>query len=337
DFAGGGAVPAFGAVGAVGNDIGRLARDRSWRTGRPCAASWRTKAVLIPAETVVAVSGAGCLRKWVVDRNAYRAEIGALLGRCRKGDRRRSSAAIAEAVVIGIVENLLLPPAKRNQRAAEVDAVLVAVFDRLDWNTGSRIGGLAPEAPGIQRRIAEEFVDRTVLLGAALLDGVVHDALAFIDGRVASGLHLELVDGVNRNRGPHIARVAVAAGAHKHNAVYINSRSCAAASGAVDHADVGCRVAIGFIALHTGHEVNKVGGAPLIGGAIGAHLDRQLRVHLVFHGGAERCIGGFQLRGRVCHRNLDAGAANRQNGVVCLRLERVHMDVLLNLLFKAPG
>ena len=70
-------------------------------------------------------------------------------------------------------------------------------FNRNQLAGGVQDGDLAKPTPGIQRRVAEELIDRAVILGAATLDGVVHDALAFVDGRVAGGLHLELIDSVD--------------------------------------------------------------------------------------------------------------------------------------------
>ena len=142
--------------------------------------------------------GTGGLTRRVIDgRNAGCAEIARLLCRGREGDRRRGRAAVTEAVVVAVVEDLILPRAQRNQRTADIDAVLVAMLEGLDRQIGRRIGDLSKPAPGIQRGIPEELVDRAVILGATLLDAVVHHALAFVDGRVACGLHLELVDRVH--------------------------------------------------------------------------------------------------------------------------------------------
>ena len=70
----------------------------------------------------------------------------------------------------------------------------------------------------------------------------------------------------------------------------------AAAARAVDDTGVGRGVAGGLIALHAGHEEREVGGAALVGVAIGAHLDRQRGIEVVFHGRAQGRIAGLQLR-----------------------------------------
>ena len=100
-----------------------------------------------------------------------------------------------------------------------------------------------------------------MVLVAALLDGVVLNALAFVDGGVAAGLNLELVDRIDRDRGPDVTRVAVAAGAHKGKTVDVDGADGTAAAGAIDDAGVGRGVAVGVVALYTGHEEGEVSGA----------------------------------------------------------------------------
>ncbi len=62
-------------------------------------------------------------------------------------------------------------------------------------------------------------------------------------------------------------------------------------------------VAVGVVALNAGHEEGKVGGAALVGIAVGTHLDGQRGVHIVLHGGAESGVAGLKLRRRG--RDLD--------------------------------
>ena len=127
------------------------------------------------------------------------------------------------------------------------------------------LGFGAEESPGVEGRIAEELVHGSVILDAALLDAVVLNSLAFIDGGVSAGLHLELVDRIDRDGGPDVARVAIASGAHERNAVDIHRRDGAAAARSIDDSGVGGGVAGGVVALHARHQEREVGGAALVG------------------------------------------------------------------------
>jgi hypothetical protein len=89
------------------------------------------------------------------------------------------------------------------------------MLDGLDWLAGGGIGNGAEEAPCVEGSVAEELVDGTVIFVAASFDGVVLNALAFVDGLIAAGLHVELIDSVDRDGGPDVARVAVATSADK--------------------------------------------------------------------------------------------------------------------------
>src|ERR1700689_3990021 len=127
------------------------------------------------------------------------------------------------------------------------------MLDGLGGKSSCRVGYLAEPTPGIEGGVAEELVDGAVVLVAAVLDGVVHEALAFIHGPVADGLHLELIDRIDGDRGPNIAGIAVAAGADEGNAIDVNIGDGAAAAGSIDDAGVGSGVAVGLVALHAGH------------------------------------------------------------------------------------
>src|SRR5438445_2638118 len=169
-----------------------------------------------------------------------------------------------------------------------------------------------------------------MVFGAALLDVVVLNALAFVNGRVAVGLDLELIDCIDRDGGPHIARVAIAAGTHERNAVDVNGSDGAAAAGAVDDAGVGGGVAVGVVGLHAGHEEGEVGGAALVGLAIGAHLDGKRGVDIVFHGRAQGCVAGLELR--RCGGDVDGlGLRTYGKGYFDVGyLERVDVHVFLS-------
>ena len=195
----------------------------------------RTVAKLIPAKAIGAVQCAERLGPGIVDGNhhpihCHAAEISALLGRRWKRDWSRCGAGVSEAVVVSVIKDLVLPGAEWNERTAEVNSVLIAVLNRLYRNSNDRINGLSKPAPGIQGRVPEELVHRTVILVAALLDGVVHHSLAFVHSRVTAGLHLELVHRIHRDCGPHITWVAIAAGTHKWNAVDVDRGNSALAA-----------------------------------------------------------------------------------------------------------
>src|ERR1700733_1236473 len=132
------------------------------------------------------------------------------------------------------------------------------MLDGLGGKSSCRVGYLAEPTPGIEGGVAEELVDGAVVLVAAVLDGVVHEALAFIHGPVANGLYLELIDSIDGDCGPNIARIAVAAGADKRNAIDVNIGDGAAAAGAVDDTGVGGGVSVGLVALYTGHQISEV-------------------------------------------------------------------------------
>ena len=132
------------------------------------------------------------------------------------------------------------------------------MLNRLHRDTGRWIWNRAEEAPGIQSSIAEELVDRTVILVTTRFHGVVLNSLALINGRVAARLHVELIHCIDRNRSPYIAGVAIAAGANKRKTVDIHVRDRATAAGAVHNTGVRRRVAVGVVALHAGHQEGEV-------------------------------------------------------------------------------
>src|ERR1035441_2069594 len=101
------------------------------------------------------------------------------------------------AVVIREKINLVLQSPERNERTTKVDAVFVAVFDRLHQFSRAAQLERFEESPGIKRGVSEELIHGGVIVRAALLDRVVHHALAFIDGRVTAGLQLQLVNRVH--------------------------------------------------------------------------------------------------------------------------------------------
>ncbi len=212
------------------------------------------------------------------------------------------------------------------------------MLDRLFRLAGSRVeSGRTEEAPSIQRSVTEELVDGAVKLIAALLDGVVLNALAFVDGRVAAGLDLELIDCVNRDSCPHKAGITVAASADKGDAVDVDVRHSTLGAGAVHDAGVGGGVTGGVVALHAGHEEGKVSRATLVGLAVGSHFDRQRGVHVVLHGRAEGGVGGFELGRERGDGDALIRRTDGQLGAEALRFKRVDLHVLLGQLFKAFG
>src|SRR5581483_5103692 len=98
-----------------------------------------TIAELITAGAIGAVGRTGRLAQRIVNRDIgferwvvhleKRAEVAILLGYGGERDRCWCRAGIAEAVVVGEVEQLVLQRAEGNERAAEVDAVFIAVLD----------------------------------------------------------------------------------------------------------------------------------------------------------------------------------------------------------------
>src|SRR5215469_18668398 len=86
------------------------------------------------------------------------------------------------------------------------------------------------EPPRVQRGISEKLVHSPVEPISASFNRVVLNSLPLVDCRVAACLHLELVHCVDRDRGPHKTRVAVAAGAHERQTVNVNSRCSASAT-----------------------------------------------------------------------------------------------------------
>src|SRR5208282_3499991 len=188
-------------------------------------------AVLIPTGLAASIErGAGGFSTGVVDGDAVRAKVAGLLRAGRDPHWRRRGAGVAEPVVVGEEEQFLLQRAEGNERTTEDDAVFIVVLNRLDGQASCNVGNLTEPTPGIEGGVAEELVDGTVELVAAVLNRVVHEALAFIHGPVAYGLHLELIDSIDGNCGPNIAWIAVAAGTDKGNAIDIDIGYGAAAA-----------------------------------------------------------------------------------------------------------
>ena len=85
---------------------------------------------------------------------------------------RRRGAAVAEASVVSEEEELVFERTDRNEWTAEVDAVFVALLNRLYRQASDSVRRLAPEAPCVERGIAEELIKRAMQVRGSLLDGV---------------------------------------------------------------------------------------------------------------------------------------------------------------------
>src|SRR6185312_12612411 len=155
---------------------------------------------IVDADTIRAAELAACVR------HEHALEVSGLLRERRKRVQRWRLTGVTEAAVVTEEEELVLPRTERNEWTAEIDTVLVGMFDRFLRLARRGVGNGAEEAPCIQCGVTEEFVNRPVVLIATRLDGVVLNTLAFVHRRVAVGLHLELLNCIDRHRGPDIAR-----------------------------------------------------------------------------------------------------------------------------------
>ena len=215
----------------------------------------------------------------IEDHHRQFAEIAAAHLRRRNRDEaivRRHAVPVA---IVGAEEEDAVPL----DGSAEGEAELVLVLLRARRRE---------ESAGVENRVAEVLVRRAVELVRAGLDRVVLRALPVELDRLAAGLHLELLDRIDRDRELQRAALALPHGIGDRQTFDVDILRKALA--AVDEAE---RAAF----LHARHEVDEGGGIARI--AV-AHRQRQRRVHLVAHGLAHARVGGVQLGRR--RRNRDA-------------------------------
>ena len=102
------------------------------------------------------------------------------------------------SIVVGKEEHLVLP-----ERAAKQSAELVHMLGWLQCglrNPCNRIlhcQAWRIKTPGIQSRVAEELKEGAMELVTSSLDGIGLNALSLIEGRVACGLDLKLIDRIH--------------------------------------------------------------------------------------------------------------------------------------------
>ena len=139
----------------------------------------------------------------------------------------------------------------------------------------------------------------------SLLHREILNALARILCRIASRLNLKLVNGVHSKGSPGQARVTNAHGGRDIYAIDVKLGDATGAAAAIDNAGARSAGTGGEVALHTGHQVFKVGSATLIRICQAAlrHRERKTGVHGLFHDAADCCIGRLQIWRRCRHGN----------------------------------